>query len=625
MAKSKPPVTLAVGTEQLLALATRHDRAAQAFTAKAHRSHSNPPFNSNSTSFPLPLNLKEFRYVIGRPGFLSFPRSNGLCGTKGRNDAEIPRKTYGTPPATMELLNDGERGELLERGSSSPSLTSPLGPVVDLGYAAYVGNSTSPSGIVNSTVTFFGGIPYVQPPLGNLRFRAPQRLDESVKSNRTVVSAQSWGPTCVQQPAVEGVGVEDCLSLNIWKPSSAKPGDKLPVVVYIHGGGFFFGSSPQFPMYDWVAQSQKVIAVSMNYRLHLFGFLDGTAVRADGAPNAGLLDQRAAIEWVGRHISKFGGNPSQITISGESAGGAAVLLQATAYGGVRNPPFQRAIAQSIGLFPFPLDSEIEGVFRAEAMTCLRAAPLSTLIKSINNVRTNYLAPTIDGPSGFIPDLPSRLITQKKFSRGLDVIAGHVSNDGQNWAGNPANLNSDADIVTTILKRYRHMTNATLTKVLELYPSPNTPGSPFTTQYERMDQWWANATLALGGRDVYSYRFNVPNPITRAANPYMGAMHASDLVPDSGTVPFFAPFNVTEIPVAKEIIGYWTSFTRTGNPSSYKQKYSPTWPNFMGARRVVISEDLNANGTDTASVVETVPVGESARCKWWMTSQNDTRV
>jgi hypothetical protein len=98
--------------------------------------------------------------------------------------------------------------ELVGRGSSSPPLTSPLGPVVDLGYAAYVGNSTSPSGVVNSTVTFFGGIPYVKPPLGNLRFRAPQRLDESVKPNRTVVNAQSWGATCVQQPAVEGVGVE---------------------------------------------------------------------------------------------------------------------------------------------------------------------------------------------------------------------------------------------------------------------------------------------------------------------------------------------------------------------------------------------------------------------------------
>lgn len=431
-------------------------------------------------------------------------------------------------------------------------VTSSLGPVVDLGYAAFVGNSTSPTGITNSSVTFFGGIPYVRPPLGDLRFRAPSQLDERYNASRTVTDARNWGPTCVQQPAVEGVGVEDCLSLNVWKPRDAKADAKLPVVVYIHGGGFFFGSSPQFPMYDWVAQNPKIVAVSMNYRLHLFGFLDGVALRANGTPNAGLLDQRAAIEWVQRHISQFGGDPTDITIAGESAGGAAVVLQATAYGGVRRPPFKRAIAQSIGLYPLPLPAEIEGIFQnvtsaascpsngTEAMACLRAAPLSTLIKSINNVRTNFLAPTIDGPQGFLPDLPSKMITQGRFSQGLDVIAGHVTNDGQNFAGNPANLNSDADVVATIVKRYRHLTNATLEKILQIYPAPSVPGSPFATQYERtwtimqetifgcMDQHWANATLARGSRNTYSYRFNVPNPVVRASNPYMGAMHASDV-------------------------------------------------------------------------------------------------
>ncbi|KAG8853590.1 hypothetical protein FRB91_004695 [Serendipita sp. 411] len=120
-------------------------------------------------------------------------------------------------------------------------LSSSIGPVVDLGYAAYVGNSTSPAGVVNSSVTFFGGIPYVQPPLGQLRFRAPKLLNEKYNATRTVTDARKWGPTCVQQPAVEGVGVEDCLSLNVWKPTSAKAGDRLSVFVYIHGGGFFFG------------------------------------------------------------------------------------------------------------------------------------------------------------------------------------------------------------------------------------------------------------------------------------------------------------------------------------------------------------------------------------------------
>ncbi|KAG8805510.1 hypothetical protein FRC17_005477 [Serendipita sp. 399] len=489
-------------------------------------------------------------------------------------------------------------------------LSSSLGPIVDLGYAAYVGNSTSPAGIANSSVTFFGGIPYVQPPLGELRFRAPKLLNEKFNASRVVTDARTWGPTCVQQPAIEGVGVEgtDCLNLNVWKPTRAKEGDRL--------------------------------------------FLDGAAVRANGTPNAGLLDQRAAIEWVRRHIAQFGGDPNQIAIAGESAGGASVVLQATAYGGLRRAPFKKAIAQSIGLYPLPLDSEIERVFQnvtsatgcpkagAEAMACLRSAPLSTLVKSINNVRTNFLAPTLDGQNGFIPDLPSKMIREGRFSPGLDLIAGHCTNDGQNFAGNPANLRTDADVLATITRRYRHMTNATLTKVLELYPSPNVTESPFSTQYERtwtimqdtifgcMDQHWANATFAQGETNVYSYRFDVPNPVTRAANLYMGAMHASDVYymfnGATGTTPFFAPFNVTEVPMSQEIIAYWTSFAEKGDPSGHRKAFSPAWPTFVGGRRIVMKEDLYGNGTKTASFVERTPVEESTRCKWWM-NQNETRV
>lgn len=111
--------------------------------------------------------------------------------------------------------------------------TSPLGPVVDLGYAAFAGNSTSPSGIINSNVTFFGGIPYAEPPLGNLRWRAPKMLDENAVAG-TVTDARNWGPPCIQTPAMVGIGSEDCLTLNIWKPTSASAEDKLPVAVYIH-------------------------------------------------------------------------------------------------------------------------------------------------------------------------------------------------------------------------------------------------------------------------------------------------------------------------------------------------------------------------------------------------------
>lgn len=124
---------------------------------------------------------------------------------------------------------------ILQLSQAAAQLTSPLGPVVDLGYAAFAGNSTSPSGILNSNVTFFGGIPYAEPPLGDLRWRAPKNLDENATTqDGKIMDARNWGPPCIQRPAVVGIGSEDCLTLNVWKPTNASEGDKLPVAVYIH-------------------------------------------------------------------------------------------------------------------------------------------------------------------------------------------------------------------------------------------------------------------------------------------------------------------------------------------------------------------------------------------------------
>ncbi|KAG6885462.1 hypothetical protein C0992_005129 [Termitomyces sp. T32_za158] len=213
------------------------------------------------------------------------------------------------------------------------SIKSSLGPIVDIGYAAYAGNTTSPTGVENGPVVFYGNIPYAQPPLGELRFRAPKMLDEQ-RTATHVDDARGWGPPCIQRPAVVGIGSEDCLKLNIWKPTNASSADKLPVAVYIHGGGFYANSPQGFPMYDWVAQHQGgIVAVSMAYRLNIFGFLGGETVAADGNLNNGLLDQRAALEWVQRHIDHFGGDPDNVTIYGESAGGASVVMQLVAYGG----------------------------------------------------------------------------------------------------------------------------------------------------------------------------------------------------------------------------------------------------------------------------------------------------
>ncbi|KAG6902336.1 hypothetical protein C0995_001373 [Termitomyces sp. Mi166 len=346
---------------------------------------------------------------------------------------------------------------LVTQQTSGRSLKSSLGPVVDLGYAAFAGNTTSPTGVENGPVAFYGNIPYAQPPLEELRFRAPKMLDEhSITSH--VDDARGWGPPCIQRPAVVGIGSEDCLKLNIWKPTNVTSTDKLPVAVYIH--------SPQgFPMYDWVARhTGGIVAVSMAYRLNIFGFLGGATVASDGDLNTGLLDQRAALEWVQRHIRQFGGDPDSVTIYGESAGGASVVI-ATFGQGTKTIPFKGVTAQSIGFGPTSTQDQVEAAFTSaavfagcptagkRAMDCLRSASVGALVSAVNRVPNGAFAPVIDGPGGFLPDLPSRLIDSGNFSA-VDYIGGHCTGDGKTFAsGKPSSFVTDDDIRRLVFSRW----------------------------------------------------------------------------------------------------------------------------------------------------------------------------
>ncbi|KZT28612.1 alpha/beta-hydrolase [Neolentinus lepideus HHB14362 ss-1] len=533
-----------------------------------------------------------------------------------------------------------------------PQLTSPLGPVVNLGYAAYAGNSTSPTGSVDGSVTFFGGIPYAQPPLGNLRFRAPQPLDESVKNGGHVSAsdARNWGPACIQQPAAVGAGSEDCLLLNVWKPANATAGDNLPAVIYIYGGGFFAGTTQGFPLYDWVAQHPTgIIGVSMGYRLNVLGFLSGNEVQADGDVNAGLLDQRAAIEWVQRNIVQFGGNPDEITISGESAGGASVIMQITAYGGTRGVPFKRAIAQSIG-YGYTANLTLqEELFRnvtlvagcpssgPEVMPCLRSASLGAIVAAINHVPLGRVAPVVDGPSGFMPELPSRLVGSGNFTP-VEFIGGHCTNDGRTFVGGtPSEFETDEDVARLVFARWPGVNNETIQQALQLYLAPGTPGSPFSTQYERawtmaqdimfgcFDWYTENAMIEKGVNNVFAFRWNAPDTVLYNAAPYRGVMHTSDVYflfdgtnPTANAGAAFTPFNSTEKLLSAQAISYWTSFASSGDPSTSRTPYSPIWTYFTNSTenyRMVLTEGTSLNVT--ASAMEVYPPMEIERCKFWM--------
>ncbi|EJD05092.1 alpha/beta-hydrolase, partial [Fomitiporia mediterranea MF3/22] len=539
-----------------------------------------------------------------------------------------------------------------------PQLSSPLGPVVNLGYAAFVGNSTSPIGQTNGPVTFFGGIPYAQPPLGDLRFRAPASLDERVVNGGhvSITDARNWGSPCMQQPGQVGIGQEDCLLLNIWKPTDTKEGDKLPVIVYIH--------TPQgFPLYDWVNQSNpKIVGVSIAYRLNLLGFLAGSSVRADGDENVGLLDQRAALEWIQRHIASFGGDPDEVTIDGQSAGAASVVMQTVAYGGSKPIPFKRAIAQSVGYGPLLTADEAEAAFKVvtevvecpdsgpHAMSCLRNASIGAIVAAINAAPGRGILPAVGGPGSILPDLPSALIRSGNFNT-VDFIGGHATNDGR-WflSGTPQDYNTDADVIQFVFSRWgTHMynnrncskTNETIRESLALYPAPGTPGSPYDTQYDRaatifqeivytcMDWLLADRLQQNGANNVFAYRFNSPNPVLLAASPWEGVMHTSDLFylfsANAGFT--FTPFNSTEATLSRESTAFWTSFVSSGNPSTSREDVSPEWMPFSTGKRMVLNQQINSSSITSASMMEVTPPDEIDRCGFWMSKNvsDQTRV
>lgn len=281
-------------------------------------------------------------------------------------------------------------------------------------------------GVDDGQVAAFKGIPFAAPPVGDLRWRAPQ----PVPPWRDVLDASTFMADCAQAPfpsdaAPSGVAAaEDCLGINVWKPSSPASDTPLPVLVWIYGGGFVNGgSSPA--IYDGSAFARRgVILVSFNYRLGRFGFFAHPALTAEaralGEPvgNYAYLDQIAALKWVRDNIAAFGGNPGNVTLFGESAGGGSVmqLLATPAAAGL----FQRASALSgsgrgslLGARPlsrasadgrpsaeavglaFARQNGIEGE-GGEALAALRALPTETVVDGLNMATMGRAGETYTG-------------------------------------------------------------------------------------------------------------------------------------------------------------------------------------------------------------------------------------
>ncbi|PPJ59715.1 hypothetical protein CBER1_10808 [Cercospora berteroae] len=314
--------------------------------------------------------------------------------------------------------------------------TASNAPIVDLGYAKYQGISNATLGL-----NTFLGIHYAEPPIGDLRWRAPVPVShKTTRDSSELINATASRPQCVQarsawlpQVDVPDVASEDCLLVNVWTPLNPVA-ERLPVVVNLHGGGFIAGNASTEPGQNLVAHSNgAIVYVSVQYRLGAYGFLAGSGVREDGVMNAGLLDQRLGLEWVQQNIEAFGGDPKQVTIWGGSAGGASVLYQLTWNGGEHAPPFRSTISEYLAVSTFRNETTQEAMYEVllEAANCTSLNCLRE--KSFEDLRTitdqsfldgynaglyaygdPYYQPVVDG--FVIRDYPSRQLSKGNFSR-----------------------------------------------------------------------------------------------------------------------------------------------------------------------------------------------------------------
>ncbi|KAF5542637.1 alpha beta-hydrolase [Fusarium mexicanum] len=356
------------------------------------------------------------------------------------------------------------------------TLASAVAPVVDVSYSKYRGKD------LRNGVTHWLGMRYAAPPLGDLRFMPPQDPVRSRQTKNANKQAQSRLKCVSQSAKARFIGKsqsEDCLFLNVFAPSNASRHAKLPVFVYIQGGGFNDISRPKINGADLIrASDMKMVVVTLNYRVSVLGFLSyGDKVQ----PNNGLLDQRKALEWVQKYISRFGGNPRHVVLGGSSSGGASVAFHLAAYGGRDDKLFHASAAESISASPiktveqasYQAESFIEkvGCSSQDAIACMRAKTIAEIIAA--NIKVPYpggtrlpigmWGPVIDGD--FVRDALWNSFDQGKFVK-VPSIIGATTNEGRAFA--PA-ASSKTEVEDFFKAEFPLLESAHITQITALYP------------------------------------------------------------------------------------------------------------------------------------------------------------
>jgi len=506
------------------------------------------------------------------------------------------------------------------------AMTMCLGATVSS--AAAANRVKTANGVLESTappvngVRSFKGIPFAAPPVGDLRWREPQ----PVKNWTGVRNADQFGAHCMQ---VAGSGDywfrspmnEDCLYLNVWTPAKSSR-EKLPVLVYIYGGGFTGGSGCE-PRYDGASMaSHGIVAVTLNYRLGIFGFFTHPELTKESphhaSGNYGLLDQVAALEWVQKNIAAFGGDPKRVTIAGESAGSMSVSAL------MASPLSKNLIAGAIGesgaiistMPPRALAAaEEDGVrFATSANASSLAALRAMTSEQLQAVRGGRFSTVLDGY--FLPKTLPEIFSAGEQAK-VPLLAGSNSEE-QNYRSVLQQAEPTPENLAAAIRRlYSQASSAEVDAMIKAY-TVSTPDEVLDAADDLASQrfiaygtWkWTELQMKTGGKPVYRYFYTrvrppflgnpgqpaaAPAPAPTAAAqtsggrggaaggrgnfapaPPRGAAHSAEIQYAMGNLPIDPRYNWTDEDkkVSAAMQAYFINFIKTGNPNA---SGLPEWP------------------------------------------------
>jgi len=500
-------------------------------------------------------------------------------------------------------------------------------PVVQIGQTTLVGRD-----VTGLKQDFFGGIPFAQPPLGELRLQPPVRLTELPAGN---FSANHFGFACFQPNVSLSLVSENCLTINVFRPSGLQSDANLPVLFWTYGGGFTAGASAQFNASGIVAQSvargTPLIYVNFNYRLGPLGFPQGREASNRGALNLALKDQLAALEWVHDNIQYFGGDKSKVTVFGQSAGSmmtAILFLNSNIETLARAAIFESGMAASALIFPAAhrendwtnfvggVASCASTAHSSNTFDCLRKANssdiLTGLLTAIRESPEQFaFDPTLDGPDGLYPNIASRLLSEGHFAR-LPFIAGTNLDEGTLFTS--PTIASEQAIREDIIANFTPPAFGPSEEVadvadtlIRLYPNVPALGSPYNTgnetfglssvykqtaaiigdvSFQSQRRYWSQHASNFGVK-TYAYLFTQPQPSFPAA---LGVSHGREVAFVYGVPP---DNSTSAITLSRIMIDYWVSFATSLDPNDGRGISRPQWSEYTNDQQEV----MQLNGQD----------------------------